>query len=170
MVLPDSGRISRVPPYSGASLTKFSTCRVRDSHPLRSPFPVAFRYVKSFLLRPGSFNPHNTTVHAYHISWVWALPFSLAATQGISSTAPKGTANSLLISFPQGTKMVQFPWFPLIHLCIQRMITGILNQLGYPIRQSADLRMFAPPHGFSQLTTAFLVPKLLGILRRPFFA
>ena len=43
-------------------------------------------------------------------------------------------------------------------------------RLGYPIRPSADLWMFAPPRGFSQLTTAFLSRKLLGIPRRLLFA
>jgi hypothetical protein len=66
--------------------------------------------------------------------------------------------------------MVQFPRLPLIRLCVQRTMTGLLNQSGYPIRLPADLWMFAPPHGFSQLTTAFFVQGLLGIPRRPFLA
>jgi hypothetical protein len=43
-------------------------------------------------------------------TWVWALPLSLATTSGISD----------LISFPQGTKMFQFPWLATSLLCIQR--------------------------------------------------
>jgi hypothetical protein len=31
---------------------------------------------------------------------------------------------------------------------------------GYPIRSSPDLRMFAPPQGFSQLTTTFFARRL----------
>ena len=38
---------------------------------------------------------------------------------------------------------------------------------GYPIRQSADLRICAPPRGFSQLITAFIAPRLQGIRRGP---
>ncbi len=33
-------------------------------------------------------------------------------------------AESLLISFPGGTKMFQFPPFAAMHLCIQCMLTG----------------------------------------------
>ena len=29
------------------------------------------------------YNPHATTAAAYHIARVWALPFSLATTQGV---------------------------------------------------------------------------------------
>ena len=93
-----------------------------------------------------SFNPHGTTLHGYHIPQVWALPFSLAATQRIS----------VLISLPRGTEMVQFPRSCFLTLCIQVRMTGLLTQPGYPIRPPADLGMFAPPRGFSQLTTAFL--------------
>ena len=39
-------------------------------------------------------------------SWVWAVPLSLATTNGI-------------ISFPLGTKMFQFPRFPSPDLCVQ---------------------------------------------------
>ena len=53
--------------------------------------------------------------------------------------------------------MVQFPGFLPPALCVQTGVAGILNQPGYPIRQPPDLWMFAPPRGFSQLTTAFIV-------------
>ena len=32
-----------------------------------------------------------------------------------------------------------------------------------------DQRLFAPPHGFSQLITSFIAGKSQGILRTPFF-
>ena len=38
---------------------------------------------------------------------------------------------------------------------------------GYPIRLSGDQRMFAPPPGFSQLTTAFFASQLPGIRHKP---
>ena len=66
--------------------------------------------------------------------------------------------------------MVQFPRFCFFTLCIQMKMTRLHTRPGYPIRQPADLRMFAPPRGFSQLTTAFLALGLLGIPRRPFLA
>jgi hypothetical protein len=42
--------------------------------------------------------------------------------------------------------------------------------MGCPIRTSMDLRSFASPHSFSQLTTSFIVSTSLGIPRTPFFA
>jgi hypothetical protein len=43
---------------------------------------------------------------------------------------------SLLISFPQGTKMFQFPWFPLLGLCVQprvpKFCLGRLSNSGIP--------------------------------------
>jgi hypothetical protein len=42
---------------------------------------------------------------------VWAVPLSLATTQG-------------MISFPRGTEMFQFPRFPPARLCVQRGVPG----------------------------------------------
>lgn len=46
-----------------------------------------------------SYNPSSETTAVYHAELVWAIPVSLATTQGISC----------LISFPGGTEMFQFP-------------------------------------------------------------
>jgi hypothetical protein len=40
---------------------------------------------------------------------------------------------------------------------------------GCPIRISADRRLFAPPHSFSQLITSFFASESLGIHRVPLF-
>ena len=42
-----------------------------------------------------------------------------------------------MLSFPQGTEMFQFPWFPLPALCVQ---TGVPQHaaVGFPIRTSTD--------------------------------
>jgi hypothetical protein len=63
--------------------------------------------------------------------------------------------------------MVQFPRSRFRALFVQARITGS-RPLGYPIRLSADLRMFAPPRRFSQLATAFLASIRQGIHRKPF--
>ena len=44
---------------------------------------------------------------------------------------------SRLFSFPQGTEMFQFPWFPLPVLCVHTGVTPA-KVLGFPIRTSAD--------------------------------
>ena len=58
-----------------------------------------------------SYNPFSETAAAYLAEMVWAVPFSLATTQGI-------------ISFPPATEMFQFAGLPLPGLCIQPGVTG----------------------------------------------
>jgi hypothetical protein len=58
--------------------------------------------------------------------------------------------------------MFQFPAFA---LSLQ-----VFNLKGFPIQTSMDQRSFAPPHGFSQLTTSFIASESLGIPRMPFIA
>jgi hypothetical protein len=43
---------------------------------------------------------------------------------------------SLLLSFPQGTEMFQFPWFPLPALCVQAGVPPFFAAVGFPIRTS----------------------------------
>ena len=45
---------------------------------------------------------------------------------------------SLLLSFPQGTEMFQFPWFPLPALYIQTGVPPFFAAVGFPIRTSTD--------------------------------
>ena len=45
---------------------------------------------------------------------------------------------SLLLSFPQGTEMFQFPWFPLPALYIQTGVPSFFATAGFPIRTSTD--------------------------------
>ena len=47
----------------------------------------------------GSYNPHSETAATYHAELVWALPVSLATTQG-------------MFSFPPATEMFQFAGLP----------------------------------------------------------
>ena len=78
MVLPDSARVPRVPAYSGSASAHLLAFRIRDSHPLRSYVPVPFRYASVRL----AMRPHNPRLSL--LTRVWAVPFSLAATLGIS--------------------------------------------------------------------------------------
>jgi hypothetical protein len=45
---------------------------------------------------------------------------------------------SLLLSFPRGTEMFQFPRFPLPALCVQAGVTPVEGVPGSPIRTSTD--------------------------------
>jgi hypothetical protein len=65
---------------------------------------------------------------------------------------------SLLLSFPQGTEMFQFPWFPLPALYIQTGVPPVLTTVGFPIRTSTDQRsvgsspwLFAATHVLHRL-------------------
>ena len=75
---------------------------------------------------------------------------------------------SLLLSFPSGTKMVQFPEFPSLNLCIQLRMICDYRISGSPIRISVDLCSLAAPHSFSQLATSFFGSWHPGIHPAPF--
>ena len=76
MVPADSDRVSRAPPYSG-SYQVINLFRLQDFHPLWFNFPVNSAINLQSILQ--SYNPTDaqTTV-------VWAIPISLAATEGIT--------------------------------------------------------------------------------------
>ena len=76
MVLADSHKISRVPCYSGYC-QDYKFLRVRDYHSLWYNFPeVSTSNIKSIL---QSYNPT-----AAETTMVWAIPRSIATTQGIT--------------------------------------------------------------------------------------
>ena len=69
---------------------KAAQFRVRDCYPLWSGFPSgsAITQLCNFPTRRQAdqarpYNPRTTTTAVYHIARVWALPFSLATTQGV---------------------------------------------------------------------------------------
>ena len=70
-----------------------------------------------------SYNPSSETAAAYHAELVWALPLSLATTQG-------------MISFPPATEMFQFAGLPPHGLCVQPWVTGYdpsrVSPFGHP--------------------------------------
>ena len=86
MVPPDSTGISRVPAYSGARPLSYSDFVYGTFTLYGPPFQA-----RSTILHIGSVGSHNPA--ASQDAAVWALPRSLAATQGISG----------LISLPPGT-------------------------------------------------------------------
>jgi hypothetical protein len=64
--------------------------RLRDHYPLWCEFPFASTSARlcNFPTRRQTdpnepYNPHVTTAAAYHVTWVWADPLSLATTQGV---------------------------------------------------------------------------------------
>ena len=77
---------------------------------------------------------------------------------------------SLLLSFPRGTEMFQFPRFPLPALCVQTGVTPLdgcrVSPFGYP-RVNAQS---AAHRGFSQPLTSFIGSRRQGIHHWPFIA
>src|SRR6185312_4630700 len=74
-------------------------------------------------------------------------------------------AESLLMSFPPGTEMFQFPGFASpTYGFSERYPIGV----GCPIRTSTDQRLLAAPRGFSQRATSFIASWCQGIHRMPF--
>ena len=84
---------------------------------------------------------------------VWALPFSLAATLGIS-----------IDFFSSRYLDVSVPWVGSL-----LRVTGLLPP-GFPIRTPPDLSLLATPRGFSQLATSFIAGLCQGIHRMHFLA
>ncbi len=77
---------------------------------------------------------------------------------------------SLLLSFPRGTEMFQFPRFPLPALCVQ---TGVTPHDGCRVSPFGHPRIkawSAAPRGFSQPPASFIGARRQGIHRWPFVA
>ena len=88
MVLADSDGISRVPPYSGYWM-RWLSFRLRDCHPLWSPFP--WRSTSSFTPVHQSYNP------SMQARWFGLFPFRSPLL-----------GKSIFLSLPVATEMFQF--------------------------------------------------------------
>ena len=76
-------------------------------------------------------------------------------------------AESLLMSFPPGTEMFQFPGFAsFTYVFSERYPIGV----GCPIRISTDQSLLAAPRGFSQRATSFIASQCQGIHQMPLLA
>ena len=161
VVPPASDRVSRARAYSGSG-TAVRGVRVRGSHPLRPAFPCRsappkFCNCSRGLGAPGfpSRNTCEATAPALAPSQVWARALSLAATRAIS--VDFSSSGYLDVSVPpvvprgDGLPAGSRPW----------------RLLGSPIRESRDLRPFAPPPGLSRLAAPFVDFRCQGIRRAP---
>ena len=100
--------ISEVVSLSPTGLSPSLACRSRAAR-LANDFVTPPKPGRASMI--DSYNPHSETAAAYHAGLVWAVPFSLATTQGI-------------ISFPPATEMFQFAGLPPHGLCVQPWVTG----------------------------------------------
>jgi hypothetical protein len=77
---------------------------------------------------------------------------------------------SLLLSFPVGTEMFQFPTFPLPVLCVQTGVTPHDGCWVSPFGHPRIKAWSAAPRGFSQPPTSFIGSRRQGIHRWHFVA
>ena len=77
---------------------------------------------------------------------------------------------SLLLSFPQGTEMFQFPWFPQPALCVQAGVTPHDGCRVSPFGHPRINAWSAAPRGFSQPPASFIGARRQGIHRWLFVA
>ena len=76
---------------------------------------------------------------------VWAVPLSLATTDGIDS-----------LSFPADTEMFHFSACCSIETIYSSRSSTELPVLGFPIRESPDQSVYAAPRSLSQLAAPFI--------------
>ena len=77
---------------------------------------------------------------------------------------------SLLLSFPRGTEMFQFPRFPLPALCVQTGVTPYHGCRVSPFGHPRINAFSAAPRGLSQPDTSFIGSRRQGIHRWLFVA
>ena len=90
-----------------------------------------------------SYNPHSETAATYRAEQVWAIPVSLATTQG-------------MFSFPPATEMFQFADLPHPGLFDSTWSDRALPRPGFPIRTPSDQSLLAAPRGISLPATSFI--------------
>ena len=130
---------------------------IRISHTGLSPSLAGLPSAVLLSLDIPRLAPYNPTIA--ETTMVWALPPSLAATEGISIDF--SSSGYLDGSVPQ-----VLPHIPMDSACD----TQHYRCVGYPIRAPPDHRMFAPHRGFSQLATPFIAGQRQGIHHGPLFA
>lgn len=97
---------------------------------------------------------------------------SLSRTPGLGSSpvARRYWGNLMLMSFPPGTEMFQFPGFASRRLCIQRPMTGVATRRVAPFGDPRIEACLAAPRGLSQPSTSFIASRRQGIHRTPLVA
>ena len=119
-------------------------------------------------------------VRGYHPSCPASQLVPLTITPRLVRVRSPLLTESLLMSFPPGTEMFQFPGFAFLTLYIQvkntcfttlvtaRKLSIIQCQVGCPIRKSMDQSLLPAPHSLSQVITSFIASYCPGIHQTPF--
>jgi hypothetical protein len=151
MVLADSGRVARAPPYLGTPLSQPSVSTTGLSPSVAC---LSRQLVYRGLILNAVPQPRTNFFGRFSL-----LRFRSPLL-----------AESRLFSFPPGTEMFHFPGFARSHLWIQcgvrRHCPPWVSPFGYP----RIIAWLAAPRGFSQLPTSFFASYRLGIHRVPLVA
>jgi hypothetical protein len=167
VVLPASRRVPRAPRYSGHCPTKPTRMPCTGL----SPSPVALPRKRSTTRRVSQLrgSPCRDPRQALQPPPHNAARLSRVMSLGSSPFARRYLGNHGCFLLLQVLRWFSSPGLPSVTYVFSNGCRAS-SPTGYPIRPSADLGMCAPPRGFSQLTTAFFVQRLLGIHHGPFFA
>ena len=134
-----------------------SVTRLSRALPLTIDFDNSLEGLPSFLMAPTTPSQHRR--QAVPLRRFRLVPFRSPLLR-----------ESLLLSFPRGTEMFQFPRFPLTALCVQAGVTGHdpsrVSPFGHPWIKAWS----TAPHGFSQPPTSFIGIWRQGIHRWLFVA
>ena len=158
MVLPDSDRVPRVPSYSGATHGR-NRFRLRGYHPLWPAFPGrsatdSQSVATAAVLTEWSYNPSPATPAGLH-----RYSFGLFRVR-----SPLLAESLILISFPEGTEMFQFPPFAALRLCIQRRLDRLSS---VAVSRFGDRRVDACYTAHRRLSQFYHVLHRLLVPRHP---
>jgi hypothetical protein len=151
MVLADSGRIARVPPYLG--------------------FPLSFKSVSATGLSPSMARLSRRL--AYRLSVLNAAPLPRLNSLrrfGLFRFRSPLLAESSFLSSPPGTEMFHFPGFARHHLFVQWCVRRHYPPWVSPFGHRRIKAWLAAPRRFSQLPASFFASNRLGIHRVPLVA
>ncbi len=149
MVLADSGRIARVPPYLGAPL---------------GPDPVSATGLSPSVARLSR-------RLAYRVQVLNAVPQprpSFLGRFGLFRVRSPLLAESSFLSSPRGTEMFHFPRFARTRLFVQRAVRRHYPPWVSPFGHLRIKAWLAAPRSLSQLPASFFASCRLGIHRVPF--
>src|SRR5512144_905180 len=143
MVLPDSRGVSRAPRYSGTgSRRSMHFVNGAITH-YGQTFQTVRLYMNLITSRDIPNRPHNPSTT--EVVKVWAVPLSLAATDGIT-----------IVFSSWGYLDVSVPPVRLMHLCIRRRSLEHDLQRVAPCGDPRIKACLATPRGLSQLTASFI--------------
>ena len=159
MVLADSDRVSRAPPYSG-SLSEFLKFRLQGFHLLWLNFPVVFIYLKNLSLReyPAKYSISPTTFYAQQLQSVSYIKFRLLRFR--SPLLSESFIYFLFVLLLRCFSSQAFPRSNYVFIC--RFWGSSLRE--FPHSEScASFGVLSTPRRFSQTCASFFGFRYQGI-------